>query len=52
MLLEFPQPKYRELQNTYVHLKDLQINDHDPKNELPAPVILGINDYTKMKTQE
>ena len=47
MLLELPDPKYHELQNKYVHLKDLQINDHDPKNELPVHVI---RDYTKIKT--
>ena len=52
MLLELPSPKYRELQNAYVHLKDQQINDHDLKSELPVHVILGINDYTKIKTQE
>ena len=52
MLLEFSNPKYRELHNTYVHLKILQINDHDPKTELPVHVILGISDYTKVKTQE
>ena len=52
LLLELPNPKYRQLQNTYVHLKDLQINDHDPKGELPLHVILGISDYTKIKTQE
>ena len=49
MLLEFPNPKYRELQNAYVHLKDLQINEHDLKNELLVHVILGISDYTKIK---
>ena len=49
MLLEFPNPKYRELQNAYVHLKDLQINEHDLKNELPFHLILGISDYTKIK---
>ena len=42
----------RELQNTYVHLKDLQIIDHDPKSELPVHAILGISNYTKIKTQE
>ena len=52
MLLELPYPKCRELQNTYVHLKDLNINDHDPKSELPVHVILGISDYTKTTTQE
>ena len=45
--------------NTYVHLKDLRINmelhginDHEPTSELPVHVILGISDYTKIKTQE
>ena len=35
----------------YAHLKDLQINEHDPKSELPVHVVLGISDYTKIKTQ-
>ena len=52
MLLELPNPKYRELQNTYVHLKDLQINKHEPKRELAVHVIRGISDYTKTKTEE
>ena len=52
VLLELPDPKRRELHNTYVHLKDLQIDDHDLKSELPVHVILGISDYTKIKTQE
>ena len=29
VLLEPSDPKYRKLQNTFVHLKDLGINDHD-----------------------
>ena len=52
VLLELPNPKYRELQNTSVHLEDLQSNEHDPKNELLVHVILGVSDYTKIKTQE
>ena len=52
VLLELPKPKCRELQHTYVNLKDLQINDHDPKSGLPVHVILVIIDYTKMKTRE
>ena len=44
MLLELPNPKYQELQNIYIHLKDLQINDHDPKNILPVHAILEISD--------
>ena len=49
VLLELPNPKYRELQNTYVHLKDLQINDHKPKRKILVHVIIGISDYTKIK---
>lgn len=41
--------KYWELQDTYVHLKDLVINDNNPKSELPVHSILGISDYTKIK---
>ena len=52
VLLELPNPKYPKLKNTYVHLKDLQINDYDPKSELPVHVILDISDYTKIKMQE
>ena len=50
MLLELPNSK--ELGNTYVHLMDLQIIDNDPKNEILVHVILGISDYTKIKSQE
>ena len=50
MLLELPNSK--ELENTYVHLMDLQIIDNDPKNEILVHVILGISDYTKIKSQE
>ena len=49
MLLELPNPKYRKLKNTYVHLKDLQINDHYPK---PVHVTLGISDYTHTKSTQ
>ena len=52
VLVELPNPKYLELQNKYQHLKDLEVNDSDPKAVLPVHVILGVNDYTKIKTQE
>ena len=50
--LELPYPKYQELQKTYVHLKDLQINDYHHKRKLPVHVILGISEYTKTKIQD
>ena len=52
VLVELPNPKYLQLQNKYQHLKDLEINDNDPKAVLPVDIILGVNDYTKIKTQE
>ena len=52
VLLELPNPEYKNLQNIYQRLKDIKINDHDKKLEFPAHVILGVNDYTRIKTQE
>ena len=49
VLVELSNPKYLELQNKYQHLKDLEINDNDPKI---VHIILDVKDYTKMKTQE
>ena len=49
MLLELPNPEYQNLQNSYQHLKDVKINDHDKKFELPVHVILGVNDYTRIE---
>ena len=37
---------------SYQYLKDIKINDHDKKLELPVHVILGVNDYTRIKTKE
>ena len=52
LLAELPNPKHLKLQNKYQHLKDLEINDSDPKVVLSVHIILGVNDYTKIKTQE
>ena len=45
MLLELPNPKYQRI---FINIK----NDHDKERELPVHVILGMNDYTRIKTQE
>ena len=50
LLLELPNPKYREIRNAYVRLKHLQVNDRDPKSDLLVHVVLRTSDYTKMKT--
>ena len=52
VLVELPNPKSLKLQNKYQHLKDLEINGNDPKVVLPVHIILGVTDYTKIKTQE
>ena len=52
VFLELPNPEYQNLQNSYQHLKNIKINDHDKKLELPVHVILRVNDYTRIKTQE
>ena len=52
VLLELPNPEYQNLQNSYQHLKDMKINDHDKKLYLPVHVILGVSDSTRIKTQE
>ena len=45
-------PKYLHLQNRYQHLKDLEISHNNPKAILLAHIILDVNDYTKIRTQE
>ena len=52
VLLELPNPNYREIQNNYQHLRDITLRDYDTKSELPIHMILGISDYTKIKTPE
>ena len=45
VLLELPNPEYQRI---FINIK----NDHDKERELPVHVILGMNDYTRIKTQE
>ena len=52
VILELPNPNYPEIQKSYIHLKDITINNTDAKKELPVHVILGAGDYTKIKIQE
>ena len=47
-----PNHEYQTLQNSYQHLKDIKTKDHDKKLELPFLATLGVNHYTKIKTQE
>ena len=33
-------------------MRDITLHDHDTKGELPIHIVLGISDYTKIKTSE
>ena len=50
--LKLPNPEYQNLPNSCQHLKDIKTNEQDKKRELPVYVILGMNDYTRIKIQE
>ena len=39
VLLELPNPNYREIQNNYQHLRGITLNDYDTKSELPIHMI-------------
>ena len=52
VLLELPNPEYQNLQNSYQRLKNIKINGMIKKLELPVHVILGVNDYNRIKIQE
>ena len=52
VLLELPNTNHREIQNSYRHLRDITLNDYDTKSQLPIHMMLGISDYTTIKTLE
>ena len=52
VILQLPNPHYREIQNNYQYLRYITFNDYDTKSELPIHMILGTSDYTKIKTPE
>ena len=52
VLLGLPNPNYREIQNSYQHLRDITLNHYDTKSKLPIHMMLGVSDYKKIETQE
>lgn len=50
--LELANPKHNELQTKYPQLKNFVINDSDTKPEILVHIILGVSDYTRIKTPE
>ena len=48
-LLSLENPYYTEMLKRYSHLKGVQMEETDTKKILPIHVILGTNEYTKIK---
>ena len=49
-LLTIDNPKYDQLIKEHQHLKQVEILDHDKKQQLPIHVILGSGEYARIKT--
>ena len=48
-LLTLKNPNYPEMLGRYPHLKGVRMEETDKKELLPIHVILGANEYTKIK---
>ena len=51
-LLSLGNPDYPEMIKKYEHLRGVCMDDVDTKSALPVHLILGTNEYTKIKTSE
>lgn len=51
-LLSVDNPRYEQMKETYPYLKRVNVADKDLKDQLPIHVILGVGDYTKIKTNK
>ncbi len=51
VLLALDNTQYPTLINQYAHLRGITIDDTDTKPQLPVHLILGISEYTKIKTK-
>ena len=50
-LLSLENPSYQQVLEKYDHLKGVKMDDMDTKDFLPVHLILGVCDYTKIKTE-
>ena len=50
-LLSLENPRYQQVLERYDHLKGVKMDDMDTKEFLPVHLILGVCDYTKIKTE-
>ena len=51
VLLTIPNPKYQEMLKSHQHLSGITMDEKDEKAELPIHVIIGTNQYPKIKTK-
>ena len=51
-LLSLPSPNYESVLRQHQYLQDIKMNDTDTKAELTIHLILGANEYTRIKVQE
>ena len=51
VLLTIPNPKYLEMLKSHQHLIGITMDDNDEKAELPIHVIIGTNQYPKIKPE-
>ena len=49
-LLSLENPKYKEVLAKYPHLRGVYIDDDDDKRVLPVHLILGANDFVRIRT--
>ena len=52
VLMNLPNPRYKELIKTYEHLRGVHMNDGDEKALLPVHLILGASDMSRVRTSE
>ena len=51
-LLELENPRYKEILTKFHHLGGVYMDDYDEKDTLPVHLILGANEYAKIRTNE
>ena len=51
-LLQLENPRYKEILRKYSHLKGVDMDDYDDKELLPVHIILGANEYAKIRANE
>ena len=52
VLLTVPNPTYKSMLSDYPHLKGVKMDEFQIKAVLPIHVVLGVSDFTKIKTKE